>query len=145
MNLSYDRVFRLSVSWSVGRSICHNFIKGRKISLPCSHQSTCFQRSYPGICISLCQAYCHMNIFFRLKALKQTIEPHQPIINNEVSQISPENLPRTECPSGKLFIHHIFHIYVYFFILRFFYCLFYVYALYFWSAFISILKACVFN
>ena len=26
----------------VGLSVCHYFLKGREVTLPCSHQSTCF-------------------------------------------------------------------------------------------------------
>ena len=26
---------------SVGRSVCHNFLKGQKVTLPCSYRSTC--------------------------------------------------------------------------------------------------------
>ena len=36
---------RLLVGWlvgrSVGRSVCHNFLKGREVTLPCSYRSTC--------------------------------------------------------------------------------------------------------
>ena len=29
---------------SVGRSVCHNFLQGRAVLLPCSNQNTCFYR-----------------------------------------------------------------------------------------------------
>ena len=31
--------------WLVGWSVCHNFLKGREVSLPCSSRSTCFDHS----------------------------------------------------------------------------------------------------
>ena len=31
----------LSYYWSVGWPVCHNFLKGREVSLPCSYRSTC--------------------------------------------------------------------------------------------------------
>ena len=30
------------VSWSVGRSVCHNFLKGQEVTLPCSNRRTFF-------------------------------------------------------------------------------------------------------
>ena len=39
-------LFSCSVGWLVGRSVGHDFLKGREISLPCSYKSTCFKLSY---------------------------------------------------------------------------------------------------
>ena len=30
-----------SIGWLVGQSVCHNFLKGQEVSLPCSYRSTC--------------------------------------------------------------------------------------------------------
>ena len=31
-----------SLGWSVGWSVCHNFLKGREVTLPCSNRNTCY-------------------------------------------------------------------------------------------------------
>ena len=33
---------RLLVGWCVGLPVCHNFLNGREVTLPCSYQCTCF-------------------------------------------------------------------------------------------------------
>ena len=46
---------RLSVCWLlgwligplVGMSVCHNFLTGREVTLPCSYRSTCFLQHQP--------------------------------------------------------------------------------------------------
>ena len=40
-NFPMTRSVRLLVSWLVGRSVFHNFLKGREVTLPCSYGSTC--------------------------------------------------------------------------------------------------------
>ena len=40
--LSVCRLVGWSVDRSVGLSVCHNFLEGQEVSLPCSYQSTCF-------------------------------------------------------------------------------------------------------
>ena len=37
-------------SWLVGRPVCHNFLNGWKISLPCFYRSTCFVITSPFSC-----------------------------------------------------------------------------------------------
>ena len=39
VKLPYDPVCP-SVGWSVGRLVCHTFLKGQEVSLPCYYRST---------------------------------------------------------------------------------------------------------
>ena len=39
--MSVCRLVGWSVGWLVGQSVCHNFPKGREVSLLCSYRSTC--------------------------------------------------------------------------------------------------------
>ena len=42
MTQSVRRSINRSISLSVGWSVCHNFLEGREVTLPCSYRNTCF-------------------------------------------------------------------------------------------------------
>ena len=68
------RSFRASVGWSIGRSVCCNFLKGRGITLPCSYRNNCFTRRLEyAICSSFFFHSLHILYNFCLKILTKPL------------------------------------------------------------------------
>ena len=41
----FENVTSTSVRQSIGCSVCHDYIKGQEVTLPCSYRSTCFNKT----------------------------------------------------------------------------------------------------
>ena len=97
-------------SWLVGRPVCHNFLNGWKISIPCFYRSTCFVITSPFSChfvnfavsISL---FAKLNLAIFLLAAKKKITEKPTHLSHSLYLSISFYICMSLCLSHSLYIH----------------------------------------